>query len=61
MKLNEMGTTGLAAYVREAKTGRAKNARRIHAERVLAARYTTPTSRHQAIERFRNLISQVRP
>ncbi len=54
MKLNDLGTTGLAAYVREAKNGRAKNIRRMHAERVLKARY--PLSSFFAVERFRNLI-----
>ena len=54
-KLQDMGTTGLAAYVRGAKNGRAKNARRQHAERVLVARY--PAHAAVVVERFREAIA----
>lgn len=54
-KLSDMGTSGLAEYVRAAKNGRSKNLRRMHAERVLVSRY--PVSSFFAVERFRNLVS----
>lgn len=54
-KLTDMGTTGLAWYVRLGTTGRARNMRRIHAERVLSQRYAN-SSLPLVIERFRNLL-----
>jgi len=54
-KLQDMGTTGLAAYVKAGKNGRAKNMRRVHAERVLAERH--PLTKYATIKRFRDLIS----
>jgi len=59
MKLQDMGTSGLACYVREGSNGRAKNARRMHVERVLAARF--PNNTALVIERFRNLIASPLP
>jgi len=56
LKLNDMGTTGLAQYVHAGKNGRACNLRRMHAERVLSKRYQN-SSLPLVIERFRNLIS----
>ena len=54
MSLTDLGTTGLVAYVQAGKNGRSKNMRRIHAERVLAARY--PSERTLVLERFRNIL-----
>lgn len=54
MSLSDLGTTGLVSYVQAGKNGKAKNARRIHAERVLAARY--PHGGSLVIERFRNIL-----
>jgi len=54
VSLSDLGTTGLVTYVQAGKNGKAKNMRRIHAERVLASRY--PSSRFLVIERFRNIL-----
>lgn len=54
MNLNDLGTTGLVAYVQAGKNGKAKNMRRLHAERVLTARY--PSHSFLVIERFRNIL-----
>lgn len=50
--LTDLGTTGLVAYVKAGQNGRARNIRRIHAERVLSARY--PTSKSLVVARFRD-------
>lgn len=54
MSLSDLGTTGLVAYVQAGKNGKAKNMRRLHAERVLATRYSSHS--FLVIERFRNIL-----
>jgi hypothetical protein len=54
VNLNDLGTTGLVAYVQAGKNGRARNMRRVHAERVLATRYASHS--FLVIERFRNIL-----
>jgi hypothetical protein len=54
MFINDLGTTGLVAYVKAGKNGKAQNMRRIHAERVLKQRY--PSNFRLVVERFRNAV-----
>ena len=53
-RMADLGTTGLIAWVRDARPGRQANGRRIAAERELCRRY--PISSARVLARFRNAL-----